>query len=119
MLNKPLKFWALLGVMGARALLGLAYTPARLKADDTLDDEQEMALKASVKTVAPTIVKIETSGGVEVVRAGRATVRRGSGPTTGVIVSADGYIISSSFNFANKPSTIRVTIPGMKERRVA
>src|SRR5262245_15201934 len=105
MKKKPLQFWALFAVMGVGAVLGLVYTPGPAKGDDSLDEEQEKAIKASVKTVAPTVVKIETSGGIEVVRAGRATVRRGSGPTTGVIVSADGYIISSSFNFANKPST--------------
>ncbi len=48
-----------------------------------------------------------------------AAIRRGIGPTTGLIVSADGYIISSAFNFANKPATIRIAIPGMKERKVA
>src|SRR5690606_23272656 len=33
------------------------------------------------------------------------------GPTTGVIVSEDGYIISSSFNFVSKPSSIVVRMP--------
>lgn len=119
MKNKPLTYWALLGVTITAALLGLAYTPAPARADDSLDEEQEKAIKAAVKLVAPSVVKIETSGGLEVVRAGRANVRRGTGPTTGVIVREDGYVISSSFNFANKPSTIRVSIPGTNERRVA
>jgi serine protease Do len=35
----------------------------------------------------------------------------GTGPTTGVIVSDDGYIISSAFNFAQKPASILVTLP--------
>src|SRR5262245_18053531 len=119
MLKKPLKFWALLAVTGVGAVLGLASVPVPAKADDSLDEEQEKAIKAAVKVAASAAVKIETSGGVEVVRAGRAAVRRGSGPTTGVIVSEDGYVISSSFNFANKPATIRVSIPGTKDRRVA
>jgi S1-C subfamily serine protease len=46
-------------------------------------------------------------------------VLKGVGPTTGVIVSADGYIISSAFNFANKPTAVFVTIPGQKNRLVA
>src|SRR5262245_591144 len=116
MLKKPLKFWALLAVTGVGAVLGLASVPVPAKADDSLDEEQEKAIKAAVKVAASAAVKIETSGGVEVVRAGRAAVRRGIGPTTGVIVSDDGYVISSSFNFANKPATIRVTIPGQKPR---
>jgi S1-C subfamily serine protease len=102
------------------ATLLLAAPPGAVRTADDLDDLQEKAIKAAVKHVAPCVVKIETSGGTEVVRAGpRRVIRRGTGPTTGLIVSADGYVISSSFNFANKPSTIRVAIPGLKERRVA
>ena len=35
-------------------------------------------------------------------------MRKGVGPTSGLIISADGYVISSAFNFANKPSAIIV-----------
>src|SRR5262249_36101525 len=31
-----------------------------------------------------------------------------------VLVSADGYVVSSAFNFANKPSSIDVAVPGRK-----
>jgi serine protease Do len=34
----------------------------------------------------------------------------GSGPTTGLVVSADGYVISSSFNFVSKPTSILVSL---------
>ncbi|HWN82393.1 MAG TPA: hypothetical protein VNM87_09885, partial [Candidatus Udaeobacter sp.] len=40
---------------------------------------------------------------------------RSRGLGSGVIVSEDGYIISSSFNFANKPSAITVSLPEGKE----
>ena len=67
--------------------------------------------------VAPCVVQIETQGGVDVVHAaGGGMIRRGMGPTSGLIVSADGYIISSAFNFANKPTTIDVSVPGQKDR---
>jgi serine protease Do len=102
------------------ALTAAAFSPAAQAAD--LDDLQEAAIKAAVRKVGPSVVKIETSGGTEVVRSGpgqRGGIRRGTGPTTGLIVREDGYIISSAFNFANKPATIRIAIPGMKERKVA
>lgn len=93
------------------------------RADDVLDTLQEQAVREAVARVAPLVVKIETSGGTDVIRAGRgprsSVIRRGMGPTTGLIVSADGHVISSAFNFANKPATIRVALPGLKERRVA
>ncbi len=121
------------------ALAGLAIgslilAPRPTQAGGDLDELQEKAVKDAVKKVAPSVVKIETSGGTEVVGgggspgprgprgprgAGGALVRRGVGPTTGVIVSADGHVISSAFNFADKPSTIRVVVPGLKERKVA
>src|SRR5262249_1406067 len=112
------------------ALAGLGLLVNVTRAEDSLDDLQEKAIKASVKKVAATIVKIETSGGTEVIKGGPKTppkgpapngplIRRGTGPTTGVVVSDDGYVITSAFNFANNPATIRVALPGLKERRVA
>ncbi|MFO0807854.1 MAG: PDZ domain-containing protein [Gemmataceae bacterium] len=87
---------------------------------DAINDANELALKAAVARVAPSIVQVETSGGTEMI-AGRGDrgFRKGTGPTTGVVVGADGYILSSAFNFANKPSSIVVAIPGRKERLVA
>jgi serine protease Do len=34
----------------------------------------------------------------------------GAGPTTGLIVSSDGYLVSSAFNFIQKPTSILVTL---------
>jgi S1-C subfamily serine protease len=111
-MHKP--FWIL------AALTVITLPPGLGWAEGDLDEEQEAAIKAAVKKVSPSVVKIETSGGTEVVRSGpRSTVRRGIGPTTGLIVRADGYVISSAFNFANKPATIRIALPGLKERKVA
>ncbi len=85
-----------------------------------VNEQTEKAIKAAMHKVSPTIVQIETSGGTEMVGAGPGSrMLRGTGPTTGVIVAPDGYIVSSAFNFANKPTAVFVTIPGRKERLVA
>jgi S1-C subfamily serine protease/predicted esterase len=86
-----------------------------------LEGLQEQAIKAAVAKVAPTVVAIETQGGTDVIIAGPQgqRIRKGSGPTTGLIVSADGYVITSAFNFANKPTSILVAVPGKKERYVS
>jgi S1-C subfamily serine protease/predicted esterase len=86
-----------------------------------LDDLQEQAMKAAVQKVAPCIVQIETTGGTDIIDTGPKgqPVRKGVAPTTGLIVSPDGYIISSAFNFANKPSFILTALPGRKERLTA
>jgi serine protease Do len=74
------------------------------QAADDLAQREERAMLAAVERVAPSVVSIETVGGLE--RVGQ--VLFGTGPTTGLVVSADGYIVSSAFNFAQKPSSILV-----------
>jgi serine protease Do len=92
-----------------------------------INEATERALKAAAARVAPCVVKIDTVGGAEVIPGGGkkgppgkgAIIRKGIGPTTGLIVSADGYIITSSFNFAHKPTDIYVTVPGQPTPFVA
>jgi S1-C subfamily serine protease len=90
-------------------------------AAEDVNELKQRAVQDAVKKVAPSVVMIETSGGTEIITAGPkgAKIRKGIGPTSGVVVSEDGYIISSAFNFANKPSSIIVAVPGHKERYVA
>src|SRR5579862_4594999 len=72
-----------------------------------LESKEEQAVKQAAAIVAPSLVRIETVGGLD--RVGQ--VLTVTGPTTGIIVSADGYIISSAFNFAARPASILVTLP--------
>jgi S1-C subfamily serine protease len=105
-------------VAAAVAWLGLA---APAPAQEGVDELQQQAVKAAAKRVAPSVVQIETSGGTDIVVAGPrgAPIRKAAGPTTGVVVSPDGYVISSAFNFVNKPSNITVRVPGHKEGYIA
>ena len=68
---------------------------------------EEQAMQAAVARVAPSVVRIETVGGLD--RVGQVLV--GTGPTTGLIVSSDGYVVSSAFNFAQRPASILVILP--------
>jgi serine protease Do len=86
---------------------GLAISGAALTAQDDLSDQEEQAIRAAVERIAPSVVKIETIGGLE--RVGKVLVN--VGPTTGLIVSADGYVVSSAFNFIQRPTSILVTLP--------
>ncbi len=83
-----------------------------MAAEDSLSVREERAIQAAVERVAPAVVRIETVGGLE--RLGRMLVS--TGPTTGLVVSSDGYIVSSAFNFAQKPDSILVTLPGGKRQ---
>jgi S1-C subfamily serine protease/predicted esterase len=99
------------------------------RADD-VNEATEKAMKAASAKVAPTVVKIETAGGAEVIPEGGPKkgppqpgagpgIRKGIGPTTGLVVDPDGYVVTSSFNFAHKPTDIFVTVPGAPTRYVA
>src|SRR6516162_2036332 len=93
------------------AVLALVLPQAARATDDDLSDLQQQAVQAAVAKVAPTVVQIETSGGTDIIASGPAgpggrTIHKGTGPTSGLIVGADGYVISSAFNFANKPTSI-------------
>lgn len=76
-------------------------------ADENIEALEERAFKQAAALADPSVVRIETVGGLEKVN----DVVLGNGPTSGVVVSADGYVISSSFNFISKPASILVTLP--------
>ncbi len=62
--------------------------------------------------VAPSLVRIETFGGVTTREARQiaSLATPGQGPTTGLIISSDGLILTSSFNFLRKPPIVTVTL---------
>ncbi|MEI8373115.1 MAG: PDZ domain-containing protein [Planctomycetota bacterium] len=74
---------------------------------EDLNTLEQNALCDAVDRVAPSVVRIETIGGLE--RVDR--VLFGAGPTTGLVVDSRGYIVSSSFNFVNRPASILVRLP--------
>src|SRR5262245_10739565 len=82
-------------------------SPSFAQPKPDVNEATEKAMKVASAKVAPTVVKIETAGGAEVIPGGGPkkgppgmppgggpAVRKGTGPTTGLIVSPDGYIIS-------------------------
>ncbi|WP_020472854.1 PDZ domain-containing protein [Zavarzinella formosa] len=108
------------------SLFTLLLIPAFGLAQD-INDSTEKAMKAVGAKNAPFIARIETTGGQEAVwgskdprkkDGGDVLFRRGTGATTGLVVDANGFIMTSSFNFIGKPTDIFVTVPG-KPRAVA
>jgi S1-C subfamily serine protease/predicted esterase len=98
----------------------LCARPAAAQAD--LNEELEKMVKAAVRKVSPAVVQIVTQGGSDVVVTDpkKGTIfRKALGPTTGLVVDADGYVITSTYNFANKPTTILVNVPDRTEPLVA
>ena len=98
-----------------RALsLLLLFSPLSLapgqQEEPSLDSQEQLAIHRAVTIASPSVVRIETIGGLEQI----GQLLLGDGPTSGVVVSADGYILSSAFNFVRQPTSILVTTPSGK-----
>lgn len=78
---------------------------AQEAASDSLASAEEVAIRSAVQHVADSVVQIRTIGGLEEVEGAVLA----SGPTTGLVISQDGWIVSSSFNFLQQPASILVT----------
>ena len=92
--------WLLLALFGASALV-----QAQNSTPVSLATEEEAAIRAAVARVAESVVQIRTIGGLDEVD--RTLIP--DGPTTGLVISADGWIVSSAFNFVQQPASILVT----------
>ena len=75
--------------------LAITISHYNLAAQSAFGQQDTNVLTAASK-IAPSIVRFETIGGME--RVDGTIVN--SGPSTGVIVSTDGYAISAAINFA-------------------
>jgi serine protease Do len=77
------------------------------------------AFRAAAKKIQPALVTIESYGGVSAVQGRIGGIRgQGEGNTTGVMISPDGYILTSTFNFIQRPPVITV-VTSDGERRFA
>ena len=96
------------------SVLSLAVALPSLHAQGDLNELVEKMTKEAARKAGPSVVQIETRGGADMVVAGPKgqLFRKALGPTTGVIISEDGYIITSAFNFINNPPTTVVRIQG-------
>ncbi len=77
---------------------------------DALEQQTQQAFQRAASVAEPSIVRIQTIGGVDLI----GKLLTSTGPTTGVVVREDGYIITSSFNFISKPASIIVTLPNQE-----
>src|ERR1019366_10334349 len=97
-------------------MLTLSLAASALHAQEDLNDLLEKMTKDAARKAAPSVVQIETRGGADIVVAGPKgqVFRKALGPTTGVVVGADGYVITSAFNFLKSPTTILVRVQGQQ-----
>lgn len=76
---------------------------ARCKAEErSLAMLEQQAFRAAVQKVGDSVVQLRVIGGVDRVD----DVALAAGPTTGTIVSADGYVVTSLLRFSPPPTTV-------------
>jgi len=90
---------------------------AALGPDAPVEMLASQVYRDAVAKIRPSMVTIETFGGLsrpteEVEQRSRMTgfARPGEGPTTGLIVSEDGLIATSTYNFIRRPRAITVRL---------
>ncbi len=67
------------------------------------------AFRAATEKARPWLVSIESFGGVSAVQGKIGGIRgQGEGNTTGIMISEDGYLLTSTFNFVQQPPVITV-----------
>lgn len=104
--------------LGLSALLTAALAAPPATASPTLGDRlAPRAFRAAAARVQPSIVTVETAGTIGINRTSKKQRQRigglgnpGEGPSTGLIVSPDGLILTSTFHFIRKPRIITVTL---------
>ena len=112
-LSEPLAVKRYFSLLAICCALGLAIAaPSRVVAADDFDQLEQQAISAAVKAVEKSVVQIRTIGGVDQLD-GKTLAQ---GPTTGLIISEDGLIVSSAFNFAQQPTSILVRLPGGEQK---
>ncbi|MEX2177030.1 MAG: trypsin-like peptidase domain-containing protein [Pirellulaceae bacterium] len=76
------------------------------------------AFRVAAAKVQPALVRIDGFGGIAAGVDGGGYQGPGEGPTTGLVISSDGYIVTSTYNFLRMPPIITV-IAGDGRRHVA
>jgi serine protease Do len=75
------------------------------------------AVRVASEKIRGSLVTIESFGGVSAVQGRIGGIRRqGEGNTTGIVISHDGFIVTSTFNFAKNPPIISVITSDGKRR---
>ena len=82
--------------------------------DPPLDEQEQKAFQAAADFSQDCVVQVETFGGQEIVNKQFVA----SGPSTGTILTPDGWIVTSVFQFRGQPASITVVLPD-EQRKAA
>ncbi len=126
MMNRPRAILTVLATVVVGSLMSESSSWAQPSPRDAHNHDQlrgialtAKAFRAAAQRIEPSLVTIESFGGVSTAAGRIGGIRqRGEGNTTGVMISPDGFVVTSSFNFIEQPPVITV-ITADGQRRVA
>lgn len=95
--------WALLLLS---LVSGLGFSGDSYAVDPPLEELEQLAFRRAAGIASESVVQVETFGGAELVNRQFAA----SGPSTGTVLSSDGWIVTSSYPFRNQPASINVIL---------
>lgn len=95
--------WALLLLS---LVFGLGFSGDSYAVDPPLEELEQLAFRRAAGIASESVVQVETFGGAELVNRQFAA----SGPSTGTVLSSDGWIVTSSYPFRNQPASINVIL---------
>ena len=128
--TEAMKLLHIIVAVGIYLLVGGAVpASAQVDVDDAGDDTVQAtdaelgmlltprAFRAAAAKIRPSLVVIESFGGVSTEQGKIGGIRKqGEGNTTGVVISPDGYVVTSTFNFIRQPPVITVVTSDGKQR---
>lgn len=97
--------------------LTLVLACANCNAEDTappIDELEQYAFQQATAFAQGSVVSVETFGGQEIVN----QQVQAAGPSSGTILTEDGWIITSMFQFRSQPASITVVLPN-EDRKAA
>lgn len=103
-----------IGVTWLVALLTMALA-SELRGADDIDGvglQEEAVFRAAAAAVAPAVVRVEVAGVSEVGLGGPAEASPASGPSSGLVVGAEGWVVATSFAIPKDTPQAVVTLPG-------
>ena len=95
------------GAVWLLVVLRLAASLEPQASGQSLDDLEQQVFQAAAESAQASVVQIETFGGLDIVD--RQTIA--TGPSTGTVLTEDGWIVTSLFQFRNQPASITVVLP--------
>lgn len=102
--------WRLTAVL----MLMLSTSAILFASDPPLDELEQKAFQSAADYAQDCVVQVETFGGLEIVN--QQVIA--SGPSTGTVLTPDGWIVTSIFQFRSQPASITVVLPD-EQRKAA